>query len=356
MTVSRYVSIIVPVYNVEKYISICIDSLINQTLKSIEIILINDGSTDNSGLIADEFSKFDTRIKVIHKINGGLSSARNEGLMIASGRYISFIDSDDWVEPTMMEDMYNAAVEINADILVSGVIVEYPLENRTVINNLQESISTQDMRQLGNVYWKLHNAKLSNYAWNKLFKNSFIRDIGLKFIIDGMPAEDLFFNLSSFSHAKSIGVLNHAYYHYIKRDESSILTKYQENILQVEIQRKAAYESFFEHFNMKGEEHLTFLDRLIVISNSSLVINLYKTNAPFNRKDRRSIISEKIFLNDELKTKIPNYIKTNAYENIFVLLYKYSNPYLMEFTYSVLFLLRRKFLRLYMEFRRLELK
>ena len=95
------VSIIVPVYKVEKYLRKCIDSIINQTLKDIEIILVDDGSPDNCGKICDEYAAKDTRIKVIHKENGGLSSARNAGMEVAEGEYIGFVDSDDWIESDM---------------------------------------------------------------------------------------------------------------------------------------------------------------------------------------------------------------------------------------------------------------
>ena len=95
------ISIIVPVYNVEEYLKECIDSIINQTYKRIEIILVDDGSTDKSGKICDDYAKIDKRIKVVHKENGGLSDARNVGISVSSGKYIAFVDSDDWVEKTM---------------------------------------------------------------------------------------------------------------------------------------------------------------------------------------------------------------------------------------------------------------
>jgi glycosyltransferase involved in cell wall biosynthesis len=112
------VSIIVPVYNNEKYLRKCFDSLINQSLRYIEIILVNDGSNDNSLLICHEFQKIDTRIKVIDKPNGGVSSARNAGLKLACGEYVGFVDSDDWIEPDMYEKMYSAAVKPVADAVV----------------------------------------------------------------------------------------------------------------------------------------------------------------------------------------------------------------------------------------------
>ena len=103
---NKLISIIIPVYNCEKYLGRCIESILNQTYKNIEVILVDDGSPDNCGLMCDEYKKQDHRVKVIHKENGGLSSARNAGLDVASGEYIAFVDSDDYIATTMLEKMY----------------------------------------------------------------------------------------------------------------------------------------------------------------------------------------------------------------------------------------------------------
>ena len=112
------ISIIVPVYNVEQYLDDCLISIINQTYKNIEIILIDDGSTDKSGKICDEYAKKDSRIIVIHKENGGVSSARNAGLRIAKGAYIGFVDPDDWIAEDMYEVLYSNAKKYDADVSV----------------------------------------------------------------------------------------------------------------------------------------------------------------------------------------------------------------------------------------------
>ena len=114
------ISVIVPVYNVEKYLTNCVNSIIKQTYEELEIILINDGSSDNSGIICDDFSKKDNRIKVIHKENGGLSDARNVGIDIATGELITFIDSDDYISKNMLEKLYNALIGTMSDIAVCG--------------------------------------------------------------------------------------------------------------------------------------------------------------------------------------------------------------------------------------------
>ena len=110
------ISVVVPVYNIEKYIRECVDSIRSQTYSLLEIWLIDDGSSDNSGAICDEYLKLDDRINVVHKANGGLSDARNCGIRNATGRWIAFIDGDDWIHPQMLEFLYSAAIEMNADI------------------------------------------------------------------------------------------------------------------------------------------------------------------------------------------------------------------------------------------------
>lgn len=117
------ISIIVPIYKTEKYLNRCVNSLINQTFKNFELILVDDGSPDACPVLCDKWGKRDTRIKVIHKKNGGLSSARNAGLNIAQGKYIGFVDSDDWIEPDMYELLYNAAEKYQTDYSAVNMLI-----------------------------------------------------------------------------------------------------------------------------------------------------------------------------------------------------------------------------------------
>lgn len=119
---NELISIIVPVYKVEKYLNRCIDSILNQTYTNFECILVDDGSPDNCPTICDEYSKIDSRIKVIHKSNGGLSSARNAGLDICQGEYVCFIDSDDWIADNYLKELYNSIKTYNADIAICGMV------------------------------------------------------------------------------------------------------------------------------------------------------------------------------------------------------------------------------------------
>lgn len=161
------VSIIVPIYNVEKYLSKCIESILSQTYKNIEIILVNDGSLDNSAQICDEYAKKDDRIIVIHKANGGVSSARNAGLDIATGKYIGFVDPDDYIENNMYELMVNKIEKYKADIAICGY--DYINENYTIeryYHIQQDEILTQ--KQFMSMQFDMPPT-IRHVVWNKLF-------------------------------------------------------------------------------------------------------------------------------------------------------------------------------------------
>ncbi|UOK56378.1 glycosyltransferase [Bacillus sp. OVS6] len=129
------ISIVVPIYNVEKYLHKCIDSILSQNFTDLEIVLVNDGSTDSCGRICDEYSIKDNRVKVIHKKNGGLSDARNTGIEISTGDFIGFVDSDDWVEPNMYETLYNLCISNSADISTCSIFV-WDIDNRKKQKNI----------------------------------------------------------------------------------------------------------------------------------------------------------------------------------------------------------------------------
>lgn len=143
----KLISVIVPIYNVEKYLTKCIESIINQTYENLEIILVDDGSPDNCPIICDEYAKRDSRVKVIHKKNGGLSDARNAGLDIATGEYIMFIDSDDFVEIDMMESMMNNMIDNNVDLVVCNIKYIYDNSEKVKYNQKDKVLDKYEAMQ-----------------------------------------------------------------------------------------------------------------------------------------------------------------------------------------------------------------
>lgn len=219
------ISIIVPIYNVEKYLIRCIDSLINQTYQNIEIILIDDGSTDYSGKIADDFVEKDLRIKVFHKKNGGLSDARNYGIKKATGKYINFIDSDDYVDKKFIETLYKMIVKYNCKISSVGYqefkdIKEVYIKN--VINEKEEVFSKKEA-----IEYLYDDTKYCNYAWNKLYLKELFNDVEYPF---NRKMEDLGTTYLLFDKCEIVAYNSIPLYFYFQRNDS-ILHKVDEQFL-----------------------------------------------------------------------------------------------------------------------------
>ena len=215
---SDLITIIIPVYNVEKYLERCIDSVIEQTYKNLEIILVDDGSTDSSGKLCDEFAKKDTRIKVIHKTNGGLSDARNKGLEIATGEYIAFADSDDYLEEDMLETLHNLSTEHNADI---SIVSYYEYYNGKLIG-VRDSKKLEIFNKLDAMKELLMDTKIQSYAWNKLFKRNLFENLTFP---KGKNFEDIATTLLLFEKSEKVVLLEEPKYYYLRRDNSIVGTR-----------------------------------------------------------------------------------------------------------------------------------
>lgn len=208
------VSIIVPVYGIEQYVQKCIESLINQTYKNIEIILVDDGSKDSSGKICDDYAKKDNRITVYHKQNGGLTSARNYGLVRASGEWIMHVDGDDWIDPKSVELLLNRGKETNAEIVFSDFFYEYP----------QKRIPSQfyDWDRQGIEGLKLYISSNMTCVWGCIIRRNLYDDNGLKSPEGITCCEDFHLIVRLCYYANRIAKVNRPLYHYSQR-ESSIL-------------------------------------------------------------------------------------------------------------------------------------
>ena len=221
------VSVIVPVYQVEAYLPRCLDSILAQTYDDFELILVNDGTKDNSPAIMEAYAQRDSRIKLIHKKNGGLSSARNAGLDIARGRYIAFVDSDDYIEPTLLADTVLAAESTGAD----QVLFNYCLEDEAGVHRpyLHFDDEVIDLEDLGldryfYQYWMPY--KHGQEAWSKLYRRGIIEQYGLRYAPNAeIFAEDTLFSAMYLLHTHRIAALSKAYVHYVQRGDSLMAMK-----------------------------------------------------------------------------------------------------------------------------------
>ena len=213
------ISIIVPVYNVKDYLSKCLQSICGQTYKNLEIILIDDGSSDGSGELCDLFAQRDGRIKVIHQANAGQSAARNRGLAVAQGEFLGFVDSDDWIEPDMYEFLYHLLKENGADISICSHYIETAVKTRVKHSSGQFSSFSREeaIRTL------VEDKRIRNYMWDKLYKRQLFA--GIYFPVNRV-FEDIAVSYQIFYKTQKVVMQDCPKYHYVIREGSAMQGKY----------------------------------------------------------------------------------------------------------------------------------
>lgn len=284
----KKVSIIVPIYNGEKYIKQCIDSLINQSLKEIEIILINDGSTDNTKNIIENYSEKDKRIIVINKENSGPGSSRNIGINKASGEYIGFVDSDDYVEKTMYKDLYNLVKNQDIDICMCNYKDVYIKDNKEyVVNhrlNTKKVYKEIDIKKEIVSKFSL-NENIGLYSLcNKIYRRDFLKENKLIIPEEREHGEDWLFNINAFTKAKLCKFIDTDLYNYVHINDNSLMNKYREEQFNLCLDgRRNMFKLIPEEFINKKE-----LDERFIYEFSSYIINTFN-NIPNQYRQKELI-------------------------------------------------------------------
>lgn len=290
------ISIIIPVYNVEQYLRECLDSIIKQTYKNLEIILVDDGSLDKSGEICDEYKLRDDRIIVIHKENGGLSDARNTGMEIAQGKYIQFIDSDDYIDEDMIETLYHLITENSADISMCS---NYILVGEKATSN--SSGKKYIYNRIDALKEILLDEKIRSYAWNKLMKKDILKDIKFP---KGKVFEDILTIPKIFEKSSKIVYFDVPKYYYRQR-EGSILNKQTNALRLAYIQAATEINKFIEekepslknycayniaHITIKTYNDIGFFN-MYELLNETIVNDLYEqTKEIFEKEEYEELI------------------------------------------------------------------
>lgn len=262
-------SIIVPVYNVEKYLPKCLESLIKQTLKDIEIICVNDGSMDNSLAILKEFASKDSRIRIINNQHQGVAKTRNTGIEQSTGEYIGFVDSDDYIDIDFFEKLYNSATKSNSDIAIASILKHKNFFNiyNAKYTKEETAITIQDKIKLCED--KKH---FFFYAWNKIYHSGFIKENNIKFS-EGQIYEDVMFAIKALYYSNKIISVYGTKYHYIEHENS--LTKSKDKTGEKEQDLIKAYSELQEFCNSKNieiPERLNYYTK----ENFGFILNLYK--------------------------------------------------------------------------------
>lgn len=279
------VSIVVPIYNVQEYLGRCLDSLLNQTLSEIEILAINDGSTDSSGRILREYADKDTRIKVVEKQNGGVSSARNYGIKLSSGDYIGFVDPDDWVDSFMYKELYSTAVAEDADIVMCTYTREYGTHSKVKNFNFpsrlsfnKDEINKKVLRRLvGPLDEELTSPEMLDAwgtVWSKLYRADIIKDNNILFtdLSEIGTNEDSLFNMEIFYYARSFIFLNSPYYHYWKLNSNAVTEGFKPDLLNQWFNLYEKINKFIENKNLE-HDYFKALNNRICMNTLGLGLN-----------------------------------------------------------------------------------
>ena len=292
------ISIIIPVYNVEKYIEKCVDSLTAQTYKNIEIILIDDGSTDSSGAICDKYAAEDSRVKVFHKENGGVSSARNLGLDNARGEWVTFVDSDDWVNDSYIQNLYSSVCD-EVDLVVSSAILvnhsspyKYSYRKTKISqNNFEELFNSFDLDK-------------RTSPWGKLYATQVIKDNNLRFIQGMHIGEDAQFLYRYLVSCRDVIISNHMDYFYCYDTEGSLTKKINpvesEQVALIEMNK--AIDLLIEKRLITGELALKKLQRLKGYYIHRCITSVYHYRPPYKERIKRlklvNIMTYKVFVDE----------------------------------------------------------
>lgn len=303
--ISGKISIIVPIYNSEDKLERCINSILSQSYKDIEIILINDGSTDESLKICEEFKNKDKRIILIDKKNAGVSAARNCGLDITTGEYIQFVDSDDYIKPNMCECLLKGICKSKADVVICGYD---RTEKNKITSKFPKEATINKLYDFKDTFSELFNNALFNAPWNKLYRKERIK----KYFKENLSiGEDLLFNLSYFSDCDKIVMINDCLYNYDVLSQESLASQYDDNLFNIEVMlykevQKFLGDSFkttdFRYINnVFAKEIYYFLKKLVILSGDDKKTKLEHIKNCIENKDVKSMLSNIDLSDNQIK-------------------------------------------------------
>lgn len=314
-TIKEKVSIVIPIYNVEKYLEKCVESVVNQTYNKLEIILVNDGSNDSSGILAENLAKLDKRIKVFTKKNGGVSSARNFGLEKSTGKYIMFIDPDDYIELNMIENMIYLAEENGSDMVICG----YYFENhyKTIKSNInidQFAVNYIEAEYRNIIEMKknmvdIWDTSLMYNVWNKIYRKDLIIENNIKFS-DKKMGEDLEFNINYLNICTSMYITSKCFYHYIREREGAATQNYVKNWFEIRLKENDNLKKFFAYYGIMDENGREYLSRRFVERTLGCIENEFNYKNIKSKTEKMNEI-KKIINNRELQEAL-KYMKPKS--------------------------------------------
>lgn len=316
------ISIILPVYNVEKYIAKSIESIQNQSFKDFELLVVIDGSPDKSKEIALEYAKYDNRIHILEKNNGGLSDARNYGLDRSQGEYIYFIDSDDWIESNLLEENITILEKNKLDFIIFGYFQDDTDTNENLIKRIKK-IPKPAIWKKGDTSLKLDESTLGllGYAWNKIYKREYLEENKLRFIKGISLVEDILFNSLVYTKSDTIYFNDNAYYHYINREVPTLMKTFHANSFDLVKEKGLALKEFLNTWQFTNTKE--------TLAHNNIGGVRYCVHNLFSYKNQLTLIEKfqfvkKIITDKEVEKNILFYQPKNIQDKIYTFLIKYK--------------------------------
>ena len=348
------ISVIMPVYNVEKFVDKAIKSVLEQTLKEIELLVVDDGSTDNSGSICDKYAKNDDRMIVIHKENGGAPTARNVAIEMAKGEFLYFIDSDDWIEKDYLEKMYDLMKKYDADLIVTGFMMEYFQNGRTVTYSTKSKeavyLTQEELRK--NAY-KYFDNSLLGLPWNKLFRRKIIIDENIRF--PKTKWDDMHFNLDYLMNIKSMVVSSMAkYYWYRSRAGAETMIIYGDpKLFRTRLSHYKHILDLYKHWDMLDDKKSMEAIDSFFIGRVFQCIQELSDSKNLSRAEKRKQ-AKQIINNSYVQKALKNASQLSAKIKILVWPMKIGNVSLCLFYGNIINFVRRNFQGLFIRLKEKE--
>lgn len=340
------ISVIMPVYGVEKFVAKAIESIQAQTFTEWELFAVDDGSTDSSGIICDRYAAEDPRIKVIHKENGGAPSARNAAIPEAKGKYLYFMDADDWCEPTMLGDMYDLAEESNAQYVITGYYIDtyYSDTDYSAQECSQPSQVFGSQQEFRENAFRLFDKNLLYTPWNKLFLASYIHENKIRF--PDTFWDDFPFNLSVIRDVERVAVSDKKYYHFIRARAESETSKYRPQMYDKREEEHGWMTELYKYWGIDDENSREFIARRYIERFIGCVENITNPACKLSGKEKRAQIRE-MLKNPNVKHSLRYAKAGSVYMKIMLIPYRLNFVSLVFLESKTISFVMRRFTRLF---------
>lgn len=321
------VSVIMPVYGVEKFVGKAIESIQAQTLTDFEFLIVDDGTCDRSGEICDAYAEKDPRLTVIHKENGGAPSARNAAMEIARGKYYYFMDSDDWAEPHMLEDMVALAEETDAQLVVTGYYIDTYYSDTEFVTQEQTAPSAvyRDQQTFRKNAHLLFDRNLLYTPWNKLYDGDYIRSRHLRF--SDTFWDDFPFNLSVVRDVERVAVSDKKYYHFMRARAESETAKYRPDMYDKREEEHRWMVDLYRYWEIDNPESREFIARRYLERVIGCIENVANPACTLSRRDKIAEV-RRIITDDKVRTLLPVMRPRSTYMRLMLLPMRWKNTVL----------------------------